>query len=368
MLLILFPWTLSGATDTPPVCPKAKTLCLKADQKGEVDLLSGVTTLEGNVSGIHREEDVLFFSERLQIFRDKENQWSRLELESRVRIRQRDTRATANHTIIEPGQILLFGKATVDSPPNRAEGEEILIERERERTTIRGIRDRPILLRLHRDQPPPARDIPEGMTPPATDTLRVVAGQAIVDKKTGTMLLASAVSVVREELDWRLNAQHVRLVFDDQQNLKSFRAEGDVKITQPGRTLQADIAQSRENHRTILLTGNARVAQKGEFELKSNQIEVYADANKGVVQSRKSQEKLTLSFDLVPKNTFVMTRNKISILASRNVPLLTLDKLFPLLDKTYSNRNAFTQAASALLDDEEKSVWLDSIVDQAGSN
>ena len=107
--------------------------------------------------------------------------------------------------------------------------------------------------------------------------------------------------VRREELDWTLTADSVRLDFDEEDKLAGFRAEGKVRIEQPERILSADIAYSENLNETVVLVGNAKIVQQGQFSLTSDRVEVYSDAKKGVVQSKDRQRPVTLELDLKKK-------------------------------------------------------------------
>jgi hypothetical protein len=158
----------------------------------------------------------------------------------------------------------------------------------------------------------------------------------------------------------------VNLRFTEDRKLAGFRAEGGVRIDQPGRTATSDLAFSQNDNKTILLVGRAKLQQQGQFDLASDRIEIYTEADKGVVQSENRQKPMQLTLNMPSaKSSYRLDRNKWSILASKGVPRETLDKLVPLQGRAYNNRDDFVAALGRVLTRNELESHQDSILSQA---
>ena len=303
----------SEAEESSLKCPEFKNLCVQAERSGGIDLNSGTAVLEGNVLGYLRSQELTFRAGTLKAFQDDKGDWVRLVLDRDVRLTQPDGNAQADHSILEPRRILLFGNAVYAHGPLWIEGDEIYLNDETQRSTVKGTAEKPLLIRHIREPVPPAADGERGLDgiEPAPDgkmaaalqleTTLIRALRAEIEESPKKMRLTGSVEVRREELDWTLTADSVRLDFDEEDKLAGFRAEGKVRIEQPERILSADIAYSENLNETVVLVGNAKIVQQGQFSLTSDRVEVYSDAKKGVVQSKDRQRPVTLELDLKKK-------------------------------------------------------------------
>ena len=300
----------SEAEESALKCPEFKNLCVQAERSGGIDLKSGTAVLEGNVLGYLRSQELTFRAATLKAFQDDKGDWVRLVLDRNVRLTQPDGKAQADHSILEPRRILLFGNAVYAQGPLWIEGDEIYLNDETQQSTVKGSAEKPLLIRHLREPVPPAADGERGLDgiEPAPDgeiaaalrpeTTVIQALRAEIEGSPKKMRFTGSVKVRREELDWTLTADSVRLDFDEEEKLAGFRAEGKVRIEQPERSLSADIAYSENLNETVVLVGNAKIVQQGQFSLTSDRIEVYSDAKKGVVQSQDRQRPITLELDL----------------------------------------------------------------------
>ena len=303
----------SEAENSALKCPQFKNLCVQAERSGGIDLNSGTAVLEGNVLGYLRSQELTFRAATLKAFQNDKGDWVRLVLDRNVRLIQPDAKANADHSILEPRRILLFGNAVYARSPLRMEGDEIYLNDETQQSTVKGSAEKALLIRHRREPVPPTADGELGRagTEPAPDGKVAAALQpeptiirafrAEIEGSPKKIQLTGSVKVRREELDWTLTADSVRLDFDEEDKLAGFRAEGKVRIEQPERILSADIAYSENLNETVILVGNAKIVQQGQFSLTSDRVEVYADAKKGVVQSQDRQRPVTLELDLKKK-------------------------------------------------------------------
>ncbi len=92
-------------------------------------------------------------------------------------------------------------------------------------------------------------------------------------------------------------------------------------------------------------------------------MEVHADARKGLLESQDRSKPIQLSLDLGGAgSTYRLHRGAMLTLAEADTPPTVLDKLAPLLDRTFETRSAFTDAVRARLSAEEARQHLDAIV------
>lgn len=373
MLYLVLPAAGWAAVDPLLKCPEIKAICVQADRAAEIDLGKGTAALEGNVVGYVKADDLNFRAGSLKAFRDDKQQWVRLVLDRRVRMHQPGRKGSAERIVLERDWIRLTGNARLESAPRLIAGEEIFIEKAERRTTIKGTAEQPLLIRF-RDRPtagppheePAAVGRPEEQAGSKTGpTVEIRATLGVFDEAANRIELSGAVSVIQADPELRLAANLISLEFDDRQKLTGFRAEGGVKIVQADRTLESDIALTRNDNETILLIGNAKISLEGEFQLASDRIEVYTDVKKGVVRSGKKGKPITLSFDTAPAKTLRLDREGFQALSGAAVPRDTLNKLTPLLGRTFAARAKFKTAARELLSQAEARAYLDTIADQA---
>lgn len=374
-LLILLGAPAPGAVESPLKCPEFKSLCVQAERSGGIDLNSGTAVLEGNVVGHVKEHEMDFFAEKLMAFRNKKNEWVRLELDGDVRLIQPDSEAQADHSIVEPERIKLFGNARMERAPHSIRGDEIESDKSRDRTIVKGAPGEPLLIRFEGapvkvsqepaqgGEAPPPDGAARPLAAPAEvpDLIESRGADAVIDKVENYMRLTGNVVIDRIVMDWHLKGDNILLRFDDNNRFTGFRAEGNVVITQPGRTLNSDLALSKNNNETIQLIGNAKIQQTGQFELSSDRIEVYTDARKGVVHGKERQVPITLSFDVASKEQYQLGRKDLPGLAAVGIPGEIQGKLNPLLDEPFEGRNNFSEAAARLLTEKEMGDYFEII-------
>ena len=117
--------------------------------------------------------------------------------------------------------------------------------------------------------------------------------------------------------------------------------------------------------RTILLSGQANMRQKGQFDLKAETLEVHVDSRRGVIQSANRKKPITLLLDFKEDQSRRLARAEMTTLAQRGVPPLTLEKLGPLLNKSFPSREGFEAAVKARLTQAESRRYLSIIVGTA---
>ncbi len=354
-LLLLVGWPLLSlaAVEKPPECPEFKSLCVQADRSGGIDLKSGTAVLEGNVAGTIKARNLSFFAQSLKAYRNEKNEWVRLVLDGEVRLTEPGRTASAGHAVLEREQVLLFGQGRVEQASYLIEGDEIRLYHDSGRIAVRGAGAGGARIEYS----------PAGGGPP--ENLVVRAGHAVIDQERGEIELTGKASMYREAVDLRIEGERVRLNMDDAGRLQAFRAEGGVVISQPGRTMRADAAFSRNDGDTILLVGNARIEQEGEFQLSSERLEVYTDAKKGIVQGGQGQQPIKLAIDLARSEPYLLNNSRVETLNGKGVPRITLDKLSPMLGRSYANRKGFTAALRKLLNASEAKRFLATIADHA---
>jgi len=356
------PGAATPGEEAGPTCPAERELCVQAERSGGIDLKTGVATLEGNVRGIVRSRDLSFSGQSLKAFRNGGQEWVRLVLEHNVNLRQGERRSESDHGVLEREEIRLTGNVRIDQADLTIEGHEAVIRSADNRTVVRGLPDAPLTVLLRRA----LLEEDSGASAAAEDTTTLVRAQkAVVEDQPRRVVLTGDVHIEQSNERLRLDAQQVTLFFAEGSALDSFRAEGNVVMTQPERRITADYAQSRSQLRTILLVGHATMQQKGAFDLKSDRMEVYSDASKGIMQSHDRQKPITLSLDLAGNQTYGLTQAGMLKLSGKAVPSALLEKLAPLIGKTYPSRAAFREAVSQRLTRREADAHLETILANA---
>jgi lipopolysaccharide export system protein LptA len=390
-----------------PACPPDKELCVQADRTGDIDLKTGVAHLDGNVRGLMRSRDLSFRGQSLAAYRDGGQEWVRLVLERDVRVTQGDKVSESDHGVLERDEVRLTGHVRIRDEELRLAGNDAQIRADGSRTVVRGLPHEPMSLLLQRallaapptgqapaasreqpagQAPPASREQPAGQEPPAEAatatpvgaegaatpeaaaapaepvTTRLLAQRAVLEQPPRRVTLSGEVRIDQSDQGLHLEAQQVTLFFTPQSTLDSFRAEGNVVITQPERRISADFAQSRNQLRTILLVGHATMRQQGKFDLKSDRMEVYSDASKGLMESHDHQKPITLSLELGGGTSYGLTQAGMLRLSQQNVAPAVLDKLAPLIGKTYPSRTAFREAVTGRLTNRESEKYLDAIL------
>lgn len=409
LALVLAP---AQAEIAAPDCPEAQKICLQADRDGGIDFKAGTAYMEGNVAGVLKQHELKFRSESLKAFRNELGEWTRLELDQLVELEQPGRRATGDHAVIEndTGLAHLNGSVTLSEPFTYAEGENLRLEREPARSVLTGVQGRrvymkhdgqvpiedtdssyapaqpgqpegraaveqltpappvalpPFAVREPAAPPPGAPSGPAGTVGYLPDTLFVTADEAIYERDLRLAHFTGNVVMHRQEMGWKVWAQKVDLEFAQDQSLAGFNAAGDVRIEQPGRVMLADEAHSRDQLNTILLAGNARATQAGQFDLASDRLEVYTHVQQGLVQSEDRQRPIRLTLDVGAPVPYRLNDAAITKLRVQGLPNVTLTKLSPLRDRQYPNRNDFLAALRGVLAQAEADLYLEAIAESA---
>ncbi|MBI3993159.1 MAG: hypothetical protein HY342_07780 [Candidatus Lambdaproteobacteria bacterium] len=345
------------AASPRPDCPEAQTLCLQADRTGGIDLKAGTAFMEGNVMGFLRKEGIAFTSETLKAFRNAAGEWVKFELDRDVHIEQDARLVDADHGILERKEILLYGNVSLHDEQMEAYADEARIDRETEFGVFTARRNELVRIKFlaHMDAPPTQEGDPAA---PATDTFLIKTQRAELDNLRRDVRLQGQTEVFRVERNWKLTAQDVHLVFTPERTLDFFRAEGSVVVKQPGRIASADSAVSRNRNETILLVGNARVMQDGQFDLSSERIEMYNSVDKGLVQSDEQHKPLSLNLTLDKPDAYRLGEPGLDKLSTQGLPNAVREKLKPLVDQPYASAEVFDQAVRERLSAEETRNYL----------
>ncbi|MCH8842800.1 MAG: hypothetical protein IID61_07455 [SAR324 cluster bacterium] len=370
---------------SPPDCPEYDSLCLQADRSGGVDLKAGTAYLEGNVVGFLKRHDLVFKAQSLKAFRNDNDEWVRLELDREVGVQQLERWATADHAVVEndTGRVELYGRVKMGEESAYIEGEKIVIEQDPERSIIDGGPTKPLLMRYaarsapaNRESAPtesaPTESVPtesarnmtgaedvNGETFP--DTILVTARHAIIDNAAGLARYEGNVFMRRVEMGWRVWGDMIELTFSEDQRLTDIHVVGGARIEQPNRILSGDEVVSQNEMEILLLIGNAHARQIGQFDIKSDRIEVYADAERGLVQSKDQQGTLRLTLNFGDVTPHILDTSNVDLLRDQGLPAGTLTKLDAIVGQTFEGRSAFIEAVRPRLSAAEAERFLDTI-------
>ena len=341
-------------------CPKDRQLCLQADKSGGIDLKTGVAHLMGNVKGLMRARQLEFEGQSLKAYRGGGKEWVRLVIEGGVRIRQPGRQSKSDRSVLEKGRIRLSGNVTITQGDISIQCQDALLESDPERTVVRGGAGAPLRIVLKRvlvgaPRKPSAKPVNTVIT----------AAKAVLEENARLVRLSGNVRILQSDNGLEIKAERVTLRFGAGGSLGSFQAEGKVTITQPGRVISAERASSSNKMRTIILSGKARMRQKGQFDLSSETLEVHTDSRRGVIQSANPKKPITLLLDFKEDRTRRLTPAEMTTLAQQGVPPLILEKLGPLLNKSYPSPKALEAAVKARLTGAESRRYLSRIVGTA---
>jgi lipopolysaccharide export system protein LptA len=349
-----------------PDCPPERELCVQAERSGGIDLKSGIAYLEGNVVGVMRSRGLTFNGHSLRAFRGENEQWVRVTLDRDVRVRQEAREAAGDHGVLERDTIRLWGHVRIEQETVSIRGERALIESEPGRMTVQGapmeatVQGR--LLEPGEGSVPAAGEKGAGGENGAAGVSRLQAQEALFEEPLRRVVLTGEVRIEQSDPRFVLDAERVILFFAEGTRLDYFRAEGNVRIVQPDRQITADFAQSRNQLQTIQLIGHATLQQKGQFDLSSERMEVYAQAGKGIVQSQDRRKPITLSMDLAGGTPYRLNAARMIALSDQGLPPAVLEKLAPLLNRSFATRAGFIEAVETRLTDPEARRHLDAIV------
>ena len=375
VFLVLAAWASPAGAESKPAtlrCPDSKELCIQADRSGGIDLKKGIAYLEGNVTGLLRSRALHFRGQSLTALRDSDDRWVRLVLDEDVRLRQADRETHSDHAVVEQDAIRLSGDVRIKEADLRIEGDEAVIETNPNRMIVRGSPAHPMKVLL------PGRLLgadPGAAATSAAPTLKraapataqtgatvLQAQQAVLEDQPNRVMLSGGVRIEESDDRFSIAADTVTLVFSADFTLESFRAVGNVLIAQPERRISGDLAESRQRLNTILLVGNARMEQIGQFEVRSERMEVYTDVSKGVIQSEDRQKPITLTLDVAGGTSHRLDKRRMIDLSEKGLPPATLEKLAPLLHRTFQTRTAFADAVRSRLTQRESRRYLETIL------
>jgi lipopolysaccharide assembly outer membrane protein LptD (OstA) len=289
-------------------------------------------------------------------------------LSNKVTMAQHQRRVSADHGVIEERTALFYGDARMADALARSESEELLLEREPRRATLRGSSHSPVRMEYATPDQGAAQMAGPAGAPPAPETpqpARARAQKAVVEEQSHQVTLSGQVWVEIPEKQIQMQAENVVLQFGEDNSVTGFQARGDVVIIQPGRRLTSDSARSQNRMQTILLQGRARAQQEGQFELTSERMEVFTDPKKGAVRSEDRQRPITTALDLAATRPLRLDQARLQALIEKGVPPETVQKLAPLAGHTFAGQDALRKAASELLTPEESQRYLPLVIAQA---
>jgi lipopolysaccharide export system protein LptA len=385
----------------PPLaeCPAERNVCIRSEERGEFDVRTGTADLSGNVRGYIRAQRLSFTSERLKAQREGKQSWRRIELSGAVQLTQPGRRIVSDHAVIEPNVATAYGKVRLDDERRWGEGDELIIEQEPRRFTLKGTPAHLLTLFVadtsargqaaakaqgqakadtpaQSDAPVPnksgqkAAEKP-GEKPADKPTVRPVSGtlvqaqRAVSEERSRQLFLTGAVNVNMGVRSLTVTAASVTVQFNAEHEVQGFQARGNVVITQPGRLLLGDSARTLNQMQTIVLQGKARMQQEGQFDLSSERLEVFTDTKRGAVRSEDRQRPMSLFLDLKSRNTWRLDASRLARLREQEVSEEVIRKLEPMAGLTFSNQDAFQKSVKQRLTDEESERYLPTIVNQA---
>lgn len=345
-------WSVPGLPAAQPTafpCPPAQALCLQADDVGGIDLAAGQAFLQGNVSGVLNSQQLVFSSDSLRAYQGEDGTWQRLELDRDVMLSQPTREARADHAVLEGRELRLFGHVRLTEQFLEIEADTVRVQQTSEEADIAGNGENPVRIRF---QVGDTQD----------DPVTAQAERALVRGQARTLVLEGNARIDRPARAWLLEAQRVTVELDAAREVRQFRAEGAVRLNQPGRQASADRAVTRNENQTILLLGNARVVQEGRLDLASDRIEIHTSAERGVVRSDPGDRTLNLSLNLDEAEPVTFTPETLATLTRQGLPLPVVDKLRALSGRQFASSEALRQEIRERLTAGEAERFLTTIM------
>jgi len=345
-------WSVPGLPAAQPTalpCPPEQALCLQADDVGGIDLAAGQAFLQGNVSGVLNAQQLVFTSDTLRAYQGEGGTWERLELDRDVTLSQPTRQARADHAVLEGKELRLFGHVQLTEQSLEIEADTVRLHQATEEADIAGNAENPVQIRFQ-----------VGET--LDDQVIAQAERALVRGQTRTVVLEGNARIDRPARAWLLEAQRITVDLDESREVQQFRAEGAVRLNQPGRRATADRAVTRNNNQTILLLGNAHVVQEGRLDLTSERIEIYTNAERGVVRSDPGDRTLNLSLNLDKDDPVTFTPETLATLSRQGLPLPVLDKLRSLSGRRFGSSETLRREIRGRLTAREAEQFLTTIM------
>ena len=345
-------WSVPGLPAAQPTafpCPPEQALCLKADDVGGIDLAAGQAFLQGNVAGVLNARQLVFSSDSLRAFQGADGDWQRLELDRDVTLSQPTREARADHAVLEGEEMRLFGHVQLIELSVEIEADTVRLQQPNEAADIAGNAENPVRIRFQ------VGDAQE-------DRVAAQAERALIRGQARTVVLEGNARIDRPAQGWFLEAQRVTLELDETRELRQFRAEGAVRLNQPGREATADRAVTRNGNQTILLLGNARVVQQGRLDLASDRIEIHTNAERGVVRSDPGDRALNLSLNLDEDDPVIFAPETLAALTRQGLPPAVVDKLRQLSGRKFVSTEALRQEVRGRLTAREAERFLTTIM------
>lgn len=330
-------------------CPPEQTLCLKADDVGGIDLAAGQAFLQGNVAGVLNAQQLAFSSDSLRAYQGENGDWERLELDRDVILSQPTRQARADHAVLEGKELRLFGHVRLTERSLEIEADTVRVQQPSEEADITGNPENPVRIRFQVGET-------DG------DPVAATAERALLRGQTRTMVLEGNARIDRPARGWLLEAQRITVELDEAREVRQFRAEGAVRLNQPGRQATADRAVTRNNNQTVLLLGNAHVVQEGRLDLTSERIEIFTNAERGVVRSDPGDRTLNLSLNLDEEDPVTFTSETLTVLARQGLPALVVEKLRGLSGRKFASSETLKQEIQRRLTTREAERFLTTIM------
>jgi len=349
----------------PERCKEYRDLCAQALRRGAFDTAAGMAELEGSVLGYLKSRNIGFQSDLMRVYRGEQGEWRRLVLTTKVRLSQPPRTIEADHTVIEAKSVLVSGNARLSQGDLLAESEDVLIERDDRRATLRGSPGEPVRLRFMPQDVSRWQPFADEFGSPEPSLTRAWAQKIVLEEDGRQVTLSGQVQVDAPDRKIRLSAESVVMTFTDANAISTFQARGDVVILQPGRRLSADSMRSQNRMQVVLLQGNAKARQEGQFDIASDRIEIFTDPKKGYIRSEDRQRPMSLTLDVGGIRNFRLDPFKLQELILRGVPATVIEKLDPLAGQVFSGVEAFRQAVGSRLTLDEAQHYLGLIQAQA---
>jgi lipopolysaccharide transport protein LptA len=240
-----------------------------------VDKKAGFTLLEGHVSVLVRAKKISLKARKLKINRDSLSRKiikARADFEVVVEVKGEIFKG--DHIYYDRLQSLLELKGNIylQLKKGTVTAEHLLYNLKSEKGKITAKKSEAIKIQIYATQKN-GRET----------KFKMQAGELLIDKKTGKLVLLQNVQVKDLEQDLILNTNRATLFFNQVEEIEEIIAEGNFSLKQPGRYSLADRAHFDYKTDKIVLSGAVTVKNRDQIELHSSRVEMFLDVAKGFI-------------------------------------------------------------------------------------
>ncbi len=227
----------------------AKPMTFVVAEHGAFDPKTRTAALEGNV--VVTDPQMVLTAKRLNLTLDEKSEVSRIDAMGGVVMKQMEKTARGERAVYtrSDGRVVLTGDPSVTDSQGNVRGEEIVFNKDSDTMVVERC-----VLTLQETAAGATALLPDQPNVPAKKGPTVVrAGRGTFAGQKRTARFDQNVAV--DAPDMQLTATTMDVIFDDKQAIMRLEADGDVRITQQGKSARGDHAVYTPRDGNVALTG-----------------------------------------------------------------------------------------------------------------